>query len=169
MASNSTKIGELSTSQKLDDTNYEIWHRKIQYPLDDKDLLEHLTVTKVLPFDKDRDGKPIDSTVVQYQESAKAYQDWSNKDHATCYTMLYCMHDDLIGEFEECPIAKDMWDQLRVRFGQTLVTTFRTLHLKWMQYEMDSTYTIVEHLRTMSAMVHDLKAAGQEIMKRSMS
>jgi len=30
---------------------------------------------------------------------------------------------------------------------------------------MDSTRTITEHLQTMSAMVHDLKAAGREISK----
>ena len=100
---------------------------------------------------------------VQYQESVEAYQDWSNKDRKACFTMLYCMHDDLIGEFEACPTAKDMWERLKVRFGQTSTTRLRTLHLKWMQYEMDSTRTRAEHLRTMSAMVRDLKAAGREI------
>jgi len=42
---------------------------------------------------------------------------------------------------------------------------FRALHLKWIQHEMDSTRTIAKHLRTMSAMVCDLKAAGREISK----
>jgi len=32
-----------------------------------------------------------------------------------------------------------------------------------MQYEMDSSHTTVKHLRTMSAMVCDLKVAGWEI------
>ena len=91
MASNSAMIGELSTMQKLDDTNHEIWHRKVQYFLDDKDLLEHLLVAKVPPSDKDKYGKLIETTTVQYQGSVKAYQDWSNKDRKTCFTMLYCM------------------------------------------------------------------------------
>jgi len=73
------------------------------------------------------------------------------------------MHNDLIGEFEACPIAKDMWDKLKVRFSQTSAMRLRTLHLKWMQYEIDSTHTIAEHLRTMSAMVRDFKAVGREI------
>jgi len=64
MASSSAMIGELSTSQKLNGTNYEIWHRKIQYLLDDKDLLEHLKVAKVPPSDKDKDEKQIDTTTV---------------------------------------------------------------------------------------------------------
>jgi len=71
----------------------------------------------------------------------------------------------LLGEIEACPTAKDMWDKLKVRFSQTSATRLCTLHLKWMQYEMDSTRTIAEHLQTMSAMVHDLKAAEREISK----
>ena len=67
MTSNSATIGELNTSQKLDGTNYEIWHRKIRYLLDDNDLLEHMTVAKVPPFDKDRHEKMINITTVQYQ------------------------------------------------------------------------------------------------------
>ena len=110
-------IGELSTTKKLNEINYEMWDRKIQYLLNDKDLLEHMRVAKLLPSNKDRDGKPIDTTTVQYQESTMAYQDWSNRDHKACFTMLYCMHDDLIGEFEACLTAKDMWDKPRVRFG----------------------------------------------------
>jgi len=75
MATNSTMITELSTSWKLDGTNYDMWKRKIQYLLDDKDLLKHLQVAKFPPSDKDKDGKPIDTANVQYQESLKAYQD----------------------------------------------------------------------------------------------
>ena len=109
-----------------------MWHQKIQHLLNDKDLLQHLTVAKVPLLGKDIDGKLIDTTTVQYQESVKVYKYWSNKDRKSCFTMLYCMHDDLIREFEACPTAKDMWDKLRVRFGQTSATRFHTLHLKWM-------------------------------------
>ena len=88
-------------------------------------------MAKISPFDKDEDGKPIDTTTVQYQESVKVYEDWSNKDRKVCFAMLYCMHDDLIGELEACPTAKDMWDRLKVRFFQTSAMRPRTLHLKW--------------------------------------
>ena len=77
--------------------------------------------------------------------------------------MLYCMYDDLIGEFEVYPTAKDMWDQLKIRFGQTSETRLHTLQLKWMNYKMDSSRTVVEHLRIMSGIVRDLKAAGKDI------
>ena len=122
-------------------------------------------VAKVPPSDKDKDGKPIDATIVQYQKSVKAFQDWSNKDCKAYFTILYCIHEDLIGEFEACLTAKDMWDKLRVGFSQTSLTRLRILHLKWMHYKMDSTHTVVEHLRTMSAMACDLKSARREISK----
>jgi len=54
---------------------------------------------------------------VQYQESLLAYQDWSKKDRRACFTMSYGMHNDLIGEFEAYPMAKDMWDKLKNHFG----------------------------------------------------
>ena len=59
MATNSAMIGELSTNQKFDGTNFDIWHQKIQYLLNEKDLLNYLAVAKYPPSDKDKDGKPI--------------------------------------------------------------------------------------------------------------
>jgi len=73
--------------------------------------------------------------------------------------MLYCMHDNLIGEFKVCLTAKGMLDKLKIRFGHTSSTRLRILHLKWVQHKMDSTHTIVELLRSMSVMVRDLKVA----------
>ena len=78
--------------------------------------------------------------------------------------MSYGMHNDLIGEFEAYPMAKDTWDKLKNHFGQTSqkVSYFA---LKVDAIQMGSSRTMVEHLRAMSAMVHDLKAAGKEISK----
>ena len=72
-------IVELSTNQKLDGTNHSMWYRKIRYLLNKKDLLEHLTVAKFSPSHKDNNGKSIDTTTMQYQESMPAYQSWSKK------------------------------------------------------------------------------------------
>ena len=41
--------------------------------------------------------------------------------------MLYCMHDDLIGEFENYPTAKEMWDNIRLRYGQASKTRLYAL------------------------------------------
>ena len=60
MVSNIAMLCELSSNQKLDDTNYDIFHRKIQYLLNEKDLLEDLTIAKSPTSDQSKDGKPID-------------------------------------------------------------------------------------------------------------
>ena len=76
------------------------------------------------------------------------------------------MHDDLIEEFDMFPIAKDIWDQLKIGFGQTSEPRLHTLQLKWNQYKMDSSRTMAEHqLWIMSAMLRDSKAAGKEILE----
>jgi len=51
---------------------------------------------------------------------------------------LSCMHDDLLREFERCPTIKDMWDRLKIRFGQTFATRLSALRLKWMQFQLDA-------------------------------
>jgi len=68
------------------------------------------------PATKDKDSKDITATD-EYQASLIAYQDWCKKDRKARYTMLYCMHDDLIDEFEIYPTAKEMWDNIRLRYG----------------------------------------------------
>jgi len=71
----------------------------------------------------------------------------------------------LLGSSRRVPLLKICGRGLRLGSAKTSTTKLHTLHLKWMQYEMDSTHTIAEHLRTMSAVVRDLKAAGLEISK----
>ena len=75
------------------------------------------------------------------------------------------MHNDLIGKFEVCATAKSMWNQLKIHFGQTSETRLCTLQVKWMQYQMDSSHTMAEHLQIMSGIIRDLKAAGKEIFE----
>jgi len=74
-----------------------------------------------VPATKDKDNKDIIATD-EYQASLVAYREWCKKDRKARYTMLYCMHDDLIDEFEIYPTAKEMWDKIRLRYGQTLET-----------------------------------------------
>jgi len=64
MTANNAIITKLSTSQKLDGSNNDMWKQKIQYLLEGKDLLEHLTVAKFPPSNKDTDGKLVDTSTV---------------------------------------------------------------------------------------------------------
>ena len=65
MIINNAMIGELSTSQKLENTNYDMQKWKTWYLLNERDLLEHLTVPKFPTLNKDKYGKPIDTTTAK--------------------------------------------------------------------------------------------------------
>ena len=73
------------------------------------------------------------------------------------------MHDDLLGEFEGSPTAKDIWDRLKIRFSQTSATRLCTSRLKWMQFHLDAGRPMIEQLCTLSGIVRVLKAASQDI------
>ncbi|KAL7225158.1 hypothetical protein ACSBR1_020524 [Camellia fascicularis] len=42
-------IVELNNGDKLDGNNYDIWHRKVQYLLNEQELLDHLTNIMAIP------------------------------------------------------------------------------------------------------------------------
>jgi len=95
----------------------------------------------------------------------RAYQTWFKRGNSARYTLLSCMRDDLLGEFERFPIAKDMWTHLKIRFNQTFATRLCTLQLKWMHYTIDSSRSISEHFRTISGMVRDVKLAERDVSR----
>ena len=97
----------MQSNDKLDGTNYDIWHLKVQFALNDGDMLELWTSSMPASAEKDEQGR--DTAIEQYQENLKAYQAWFKRDCSACYLMLSCMQDDLLGEFERFPTAKDMW------------------------------------------------------------
>jgi len=75
------------------------------------------------------------------------------------------MHDDLLKEFEGCPTVKDMWDRLKIQFGQTSATRLCTLRLKWTQFQLDGGRLMTKQLRTLSGIVPDLKAVVQDMLE----
>ena len=91
-------------------------------------MLDLLTSSMAHPAEKDEQGRDIIVTA-QYKENLKAYQAWFKYYCSAHYTMLSCMQDDLLGEFERFHTAKDLGMQLKVRFGQTSATRLPTLQL----------------------------------------
>ncbi|KAG6534420.1 hypothetical protein ZIOFF_008306 [Zingiber officinale] len=115
-------IADLTKGDKLDGTNYDIWHQKIQYLLNEQELLDHIT-TSMTP--------PAEGNTAQHQQDQETYNSWFNKDHSTHIILLSSMQDDLIGDFEKCKTAKDMWDNLKIAFGGTSTMRLRALVLKF--------------------------------------
>ena len=56
-----------------------------------------------------------------------------------------------------------MWNQHKIAYEGTSATRLRALTLKFQQYVMDSKHSMAEHLRTMSALIRHLKAAGNNL------
>ena len=52
-------IGSMPISQKLDDTNHDIQNLKVQFNLNEGDILDLLTASMPAPADKDEQGQDI--------------------------------------------------------------------------------------------------------------
>ena len=143
-------VTDLTRGDKLIGNNYDIWHRKIRYFLNEQELLETLSSKMT---------RPEDGNKAQHRRDLETYQSWFKKDQSMRFTMLRSMHDGLIGEYEAFQNAKDMWDQLKFDFGGTSTTRLRSLVLKFEVYCKDPKHTMTEHLRMMFEMICDLKVA----------
>jgi len=53
-----------------------------------------------------------------------AYEKWLEMDHYAHLAMLVSMQADLMGQFESCQIAMEIWQTLKITFGQTLRQSF---------------------------------------------
>jgi hypothetical protein len=147
-------VADLNKGEKLDGDNYDIWHRKIQYVLNEQEVLETLTHSLSAPEQGD---------IEQHTCDFAAFESWRKKDQCARFTMLSSMHNDLIGEFEKYPTAQELWKALKVRYGGTSATRLRGLTMKFDSYKMRSEHTMKQHLRAMSTMIRELKTAENNL------
>ena len=63
-------VADLTKDNKLTGNNYDIWHRKIQYLLNEQELLEILSSKMTRPEDKN---------TTQHKRDLEAYQSWFKK------------------------------------------------------------------------------------------
>ncbi|GAV83070.1 UBN2_2 domain-containing protein [Cephalotus follicularis] len=103
--------------------------------------------------------RPPEGNTVQSHRDLEAFETWSKKDCCARFTLLSCMHDDIIGAYEHCATVKEIWDQLRFDFAGTSVTRLQSLVLKFEMYKKGPKNSMTEHLRIMSTMIRDLKNA----------
>ena len=112
MASKSI-IAYLKKEENLDGDNYDIWHRKIQYILDEQEVSETLIKEMIAPED---------GNTAQHRRDREAYQSWLKKDPCVRFTMFISMHNDYIDKFEEHATTRALWDALKLKFGGTSTT-----------------------------------------------
>ncbi|XP_035541682.1 uncharacterized protein LOC118344684 [Juglans regia] len=147
-------VADLTKGEKLDETNYDMWHRKIQNLFNEQEVFENLSHLMI---------QPDEGNTSQHRRDMEAYQAWAKKDRCACFTMLSSMHNDLIGEFENYPTAQYMWNHLKITYEGTSTTRLRALALRFEQYVMDPKHTMTKHLRSISALIRNLKAPGNNL------
>ncbi|KAK2994524.1 hypothetical protein RJ640_010802 [Escallonia rubra] len=119
--------------------------------LNEQELEEHLTKEMVAP------------TEAQPLRDHTAYHKWNQKDRSARYTLLSSLQNDLIGQYDELPTCKALWEQLKFSFGGTSTTRLRSLVIKFEEYTKDPKHTMSEHLRVMSNMIGKLRDAGHAL------
>ena len=68
MTSSKNIVAELNKGEKLNGDNYDIWHQKVQYVLEEQETLETLQNT-IIELEE-----PESSPTEQYHKDLKAYQ-----------------------------------------------------------------------------------------------
>ncbi|KAL0342873.1 UNVERIFIED_CONTAM: hypothetical protein Sangu_1174700 [Sesamum angustifolium] len=150
-------FNEFHGSCKLDGQNYAMWHRKIQYFLHHKKILDHLTTSMAEPIEQEN------GQTAQYRRELDAYSKRLEQDMSAHFTMLSCMHDNLIREYEKYPTAKELWEVLKIAYGSTSATILRALTLRFNQYVLDPKHSMIQHLDVMKDMILELQNACCEL------
>ena len=71
-------IADLNQGDKLNEKNYDVWHRKIQYVLEEQDMPKTITQPMI---------EPEQGNTTQYRQNMEAYQAYKRKDrvaHICC-------------------------------------------------------------------------------------
>ena len=92
MAVSISIVANLNQGDKLNDKNYDIWHCKIQYLLEEQDMLE--TISKPMI-------EPEQGTITQHRQDMETYQAYKRKDRVVHILMLRGIRNDLMLRFEK--------------------------------------------------------------------
>ena len=71
MAITKSIIDDLNQGDKLNDKNCDVWHRTIQYHLEEQDMLK--TITQPM-------AEPEHGKIAQHRQDMEAYQAYKHKD-----------------------------------------------------------------------------------------
>ena len=74
MAAFKSIIANLNHKDKISEKNYDVWHRKIEYLLEEQEILETITQLMV---------EPEHGNTTQHKLDMEAYQTYKRKDHVT--------------------------------------------------------------------------------------
>ncbi|KAL0311684.1 UNVERIFIED_CONTAM: hypothetical protein Scaly_2917200 [Sesamum calycinum] len=107
--------------------------------------------------------EPENGQTAQYRRELDTYNKWLEQDISARFTMLSCMHNNMIREYEKYPTTKELWEVLKVAYGSTSATRLRALTLRFNQYVLDPKHSMIQHLDVMKDMIRELQNAGCEL------
>ena len=149
MSASKSLIADLtSAGEKLNEKNYDVWHRKVQYLLEVQDLHEPLT------------KQWTDS---EKKEKAAVFAAFEVKDKAARITLLSCMSNNLLLRFERYRTTRELWQAVQLQYGGTSTTRLRQLTIKFDGYRKIPTQSMREHLTIMRNMIEELRQAGHTL------
>lgn len=82
------------------------------------------------------------------------------KDDATRATLLSMMYDDILCEFEQYHMAKELWDNMQSRLGVYMTAQLHTLIFEFYSYKMNPQLSKRQQLMHM---INGLKKVGQSL------
>ena len=150
-------IADLNKGEKLNGDNYNIWHLKIQYVLEEQEVLETINVEMEEP-----QAVECNNNNVQFRCDLIAYNAWKKKDSTDRGILISSMNDDLVYEYQQYQTTHAMWVALREKFGGTTVSKLRQLTIKLDTYKKVPN-KMKQHLRDMSNMIMELKSVGHTL------
>ena len=157
MAMTKSIIADLNQGDKLNEKNYHVWHHKIQYVLEEQDMLE--TITQPM-------AEPEQGKTAQHRCDMEAYQAYKRKDRVACILLLSSMRNDIMLRFERHRSAQVVWDPVKVQYGGTSTTRFHQLTLKFDGYKKRQNQMMRQQLTVMSNMISELRAAAHEMTNK---
>jgi len=84
-------IADLNHGDKLNEKNYDVWHGKIEYLLEEQEILE--TITQLM-------AEPEQGNTAQHRLDMEAYQTYKHKDRVARILMLSSMRNDILLHFK---------------------------------------------------------------------
>jgi hypothetical protein len=126
-------IADLNHGDKLSEKNYDVWHHKIEYLLEEREMLE--TITQLM-------AEPEQGNTAQHKLDIEAYQTYKRKDRVARILMLSSMRNDIMLRFERHRSAQSVWDTVKIQYGGTSTTRLRQLTLKFDGYKKRQNQTM---------------------------
>ena len=105
MSTIKSTITDLNQGDKLNENNYDVWHRKIQYVLEEQKMLKTITQPMV---ESEHDN------TIQHRCDMEAYQAYKNKNRVAPILLLSSMRTGIMLRFERHRSIQAVWDTVKV-------------------------------------------------------